>query len=138
MARKTGFDRFLHEQMRDRSFARGMRRARQEVDAVDQIIRALDESRIDLRISKAELARSISAKPEIVRRLLTAKSPNPTLATVVKIAAALRLRVQLDAAIASEARRTASRSDEATKSNTDSLRPHAVLRSCTSSGKGVT
>jgi ribosome-binding protein aMBF1 (putative translation factor) len=94
-SRKTGFDRFFDEQMRDPSFARGYRHARNEIDAVDRIIRALDAARIDLGISKAELARQISAKPEIVRRLLTAKAPNPTLSTVVKIAAALGYTVQL-------------------------------------------
>ena len=61
-------------------------------------MRALDEARIDLGMTKAQLAHAISAKPEIVRRLLTAKSPNPTLATVVKVAAALGYSVQLVAA----------------------------------------
>lgn len=105
--RRTGFDRFLDAHMRDPSFARGYERARSEVDAVDRIVRALDEARIDLGISKAELARLISAKPEIVRRLLTAKSPNPTLGTIVKVAAALGYTVQLVASKRRPRRRAA-------------------------------
>lgn len=93
--KKTGFDKFFDAQMRDPQFARGYRKARREVDAVDRIVRALDEARAGLGMTKAELARVISAKPEIVRRLLTAKSPNPTLATVVKVAAALGYAVKL-------------------------------------------
>jgi DNA-binding phage protein len=97
-ARKTGFDKFVDAQMRDPAFARGYRKARSDIDAVDRIVCALDDARIDLGMSKAQLAQAISAKPEIVRRLLTAKSPNPTLATVVKVAAALGFRVELVAA----------------------------------------
>jgi DNA-binding phage protein len=97
-AKKTGFDKFFDAQMRDPEFARGYRKARREIDAVDRIVRALDEARIDLGMTKAQLAQAISAKPEIVRRLLTAKSPNPTLATVVKVAAALGYTVELVAA----------------------------------------
>lgn len=97
-AKKTGFDKFFEDQMRAPEFARGYRKARREIDAVDRIVRALDEARVELGMTKAQLARIISAKPEIVRRLLTAKSPNPTLATVVKVAAALGYTVELVAA----------------------------------------
>jgi DNA-binding phage protein len=106
-AKKTGFDKFFDAQMRDPEFARGYRKARREIDAVDRIVRALDEARIDLGMTKAQLAHAISAKPEIVRRLLTAKSPNPTLATVVKVAAALGYSVQLVAAKPRTSRRRA-------------------------------
>ena len=106
-AKKTGFDKFFDAQMRDPEFARGYRKARREIDAVDRIVRALDEARVDLGMTKAQLARVISAKPEIVRRLLTAKSPNPTLATVVKVAAALGYTVQLVPAKRTPSRRRA-------------------------------
>jgi DNA-binding phage protein len=97
-AKKTGFDRFFDAQMRDPKFARGYGKARREIDGVDRIVRALDDARIDLGMTKAQLAHAISAKLEIVRRLFTAKSPNPTLGTVVKVAAALGFTVQLIAA----------------------------------------
>jgi ribosome-binding protein aMBF1 (putative translation factor) len=93
--KKTGFDKFFDAQMRDPKAARGYAKARAEVDAIDGIVRALDEARVELGMSKAELAVLISAKPEIVRRLFTSKAPNPTLSTVVKLAEALGLRLQL-------------------------------------------
>lgn len=97
-AKETGFDTFLRAQLRDPKFAKKYARARAEVDAVDRIVRALDEARIDVGMSKAELARQISAKPEIVRRLFTSKSANPTLATVVKVASALGFTLVLASA----------------------------------------
>ena len=81
--------------MENPQFARGYEQARAEIDAVDQIIRALDEARVETGLSKAELARLISAKPEIVRRLFTYASANPTLGTIVKIASALGYRLEL-------------------------------------------
>lgn len=62
---------------------------------MDAFIRALDDARVDAEVSKAELARRVSSKPEAVRRLLTASSANPTLRTVVSLAAALGLRLEL-------------------------------------------
>src|SRR5258708_40084721 len=92
---QTGFDRFVDEQMRTPSFAKRYSKARAQVDAVDRIVRALDDARVDLGVSKAELARRIAARPEIVRRLFTSKSPNPALSTILKLAAALGYRIQL-------------------------------------------
>jgi ribosome-binding protein aMBF1 (putative translation factor) len=92
---RTGFDKFFAEQMKSPRLAAEYRRARAEIDAVDQLVRALDEARLYAGITKAELARRISAKPEIVRRLFTTVDPNPTLETVIKLAAALGYRLQL-------------------------------------------
>jgi DNA-binding phage protein len=91
----TGFDKFFAAQMRKPSFAKKHTNARAQIDAVDRIVRALDDARIDLGVTKAELARRISAKPEIVRRLFTSKAPNPTLSTILKVAAALGYKMQL-------------------------------------------
>lgn len=92
---KTGFDKFFDEQMTRPSFAEDYSQARAEVDAIDQLVRALDDAREQLGLTKADLARAISAKPEIVRRLFTAEAPNPTLSTVVKVAIALGYKLQL-------------------------------------------
>ncbi|MGH3516511.1 MAG: hypothetical protein ACRDQ7_03670 [Haloechinothrix sp.] len=40
-------------------------------------------------LSKAELARAISAEPAVVRRLLSLNRHNPTFGTLVEVAAAL-------------------------------------------------
>jgi len=86
---KTGFDKFFDSQMASPTFEKSYADGRAEIDAVDEIVRRLDETRLTLGMSKAELARAISAKPEIVRRLFTTKNPNPTLDTVVRLAQAL-------------------------------------------------
>lgn len=93
--RKTGFDKFFDAQLKDPDFASGYERAKREIDAVDRIVRALDEARVEVGMSKAELARRISSTPEVVRRLLTEEHANPTIATVVKLANALGLRLEL-------------------------------------------
>lgn len=93
--KKTGFDRFLDEQMKDPTFAAGYEKERAKIDAIDQVIRVLDEARVELGMSKAELARSIAAKPEVVRRLFTVEAPNPTIGTVAKLASVLGLRLEL-------------------------------------------
>jgi ribosome-binding protein aMBF1 (putative translation factor) len=92
---KTGFDKFFDQQMASPSFAKAYGESRSEIDAVDQLVRRLDEARLELGVSKAELARAISAKPEIVRRLFTTESPNPTLGTVVRLANALGYKLEL-------------------------------------------
>lgn len=88
-SRKTGFDTFFDEQMASPSVAKEYGEARAEIDAIDRIVRALDRARSKSSLSKADLARAISAKPEIVRRLFTTSAPNPTLSTVIKLARAL-------------------------------------------------
>src|SRR5258708_35050160 len=80
--------------MRDRSFAPAYRKARAEIDAVDILMRQLEEARKGARLSKADLARRVSAPQESVRGLLTAKRINPTLQTVVRLARAVGLRVR--------------------------------------------
>lgn len=93
--KKTGFDRFFDEQMKDPAFAAGYEKERARIDAIDHVIHVLDEARVEMGMSKADLARSIAAKPEIVRRLFTAEAPNPTIGTIAKLADVLGLRLEL-------------------------------------------
>jgi len=96
MARKqTGFDKYLDQRLKDADFAAEYEEARREIDEVDRLVRFLDETRLAARLSKAELARRIRSKPEMVRRLFTSQSPNPTMSTMVKLADALGLRLEL-------------------------------------------
>jgi DNA-binding phage protein len=94
--RKTGFDKFVAEQMKRPRFATAYKQARAEIAAVDDLIRVLDEKRVAVGMSKAELARRIAASPEVVRRLLTADHANPTVETVLRIAEAVGLRLSLE------------------------------------------
>ena len=97
MARKTktGFDRYFTERMKAPTFASEYGRARAEIDAIDTLIRALDQARERSGLTKADLARQIQAKPEIVRRLLTDASGNPTMTTVLRVASAVGCHLEL-------------------------------------------
>jgi len=96
---KTSFDLELEKQLKDPEFAREFRAARAEIAVVDKatntFLRALDKARIKRGLTKAELARRIGAEPAVMRRLLSAEGQNPTLTTLLKIAAALRMEMEL-------------------------------------------
>jgi hypothetical protein len=53
---KTGFDKYIQARMKDRDFASAYKEARAEVDAVDGLMRQLDEARQRAKLSKADLA----------------------------------------------------------------------------------
>ena len=92
---KTGFDKWVAKKLKSPSFAKAHQEALKHVKAVDALVQSLDAVRERSGISQAELARRIDAKPEIVRRLFTKAGANPTLATVVEVAAALGLELKL-------------------------------------------
>ena len=69
--------------------------ARRRIDQIDAIIRELDRRRSSLDLTKAEVARRADLRPEVVRRLLSAESPNPTLSTLAAVADALEMKVIL-------------------------------------------
>src|SRR5512133_3345882 len=92
---KTAFDRYIASRMKDPRFAADYRAERAEIDATDKLLRALDGARESGRVTKAELARRIDVKPEMIRRLFTAPKGNPTMETVLKIASALGYHLEL-------------------------------------------
>ena len=92
---KTGFDKYLAQRMKTPSFAKEYREERAEIDAIDQLVRALDEVRETKGLSKAALARAIGSKPEMVRRLMTAGDQNPTMRTMIRIATELGYHLAL-------------------------------------------
>ena len=96
---KTSFDLELDEQLRDPKFARQFHAARHEIAATDKatntFLRGLDKARIKRGLSKAELARRIGAEPAVMRRLLSVEGQNPTLTTLMKIATALGMAMEL-------------------------------------------
>lgn len=102
MARKrrnTGFDRYLEKQLERPSFRKAYTQARAEIESTDTIVRELlgklDAARGAQHLTKAQLARRMDTKPEVLRRLFTSEAANPTLSTVVKVASALGYEVQL-------------------------------------------
>ena len=95
MREKTDFDRWFQKQMKNPSFAKGYAKERAAIAEIDLIVNRLDEARIELGMTKGELARRAQKLPAYVRRLLVAKGANPTLRSTVELARHLGLRVAL-------------------------------------------
>ena len=93
--KKTAFDRYFDSRMKDPEFASAYVEARAVIDSTDALIRALDQARLLAGVTKADLARQIETRPEILRRLFTATDSNPTLATVLKLVEALGFHLEL-------------------------------------------
>lgn len=92
-APRTGAERYLAERLKDPEYREAYNEARARIDQVDLVIRALDERREELQLSKADLARRAGVKPEAIRRLFSADRPNPTLNTLVALASVLDLEL---------------------------------------------
>jgi DNA-binding phage protein len=90
---RTAAERYLADRLRDPDYRAEYTRARRQIDQIDAVVRALDARRQTLELTKAELARRAGMKPEAVRRLFAAESPNPTLSTISSLAAALELEI---------------------------------------------
>lgn len=72
------------------------------IATIDQVVNALDDAREAAGLSKAALARAISAEPAVVRRLFSAGHVNPTLGTLAEVAAALGMRITVEPLPAAE------------------------------------
>ena len=66
------------------------------ISTIDQVVNALNDAREAAGLSKAALARSISAEPAAMRRLFSASQVNPTLGTLAQVAAALGMRITVE------------------------------------------
>ncbi|GGW76883.1 helix-turn-helix transcriptional regulator [Streptomyces bobili] len=86
----------LAEDLQDPEFLRHYVVESIRISTIDQIVNALDEARDAADLSKAALARAISAEPAVVRRLFSSKHVNPTLGTLAEVAAALGMRITLE------------------------------------------
>jgi len=93
--KRTAFDKYFDERIKDNEFAREYATASAEINTIDRLIVALDEAREAKKLSKSDLARRIGAKPEIIRRMFTVESPNPTFSTILNLANALDLDLRL-------------------------------------------
>jgi hypothetical protein len=84
----------LHERrrarrMEDPEYRLAYERAAREIAQTDAVIRDLDSLRVDLGISKAELARRVNRNASSVRRLFTARQVRPELPLIAALADAL-------------------------------------------------
>jgi DNA-binding phage protein len=89
----TGAERYFAERARSPEFRAAYDDARRKIDQIDRLVRALDERREALGMTKAELARRAEIAPEAIRRLFSVDSPNPTITTLAAIADALDLEL---------------------------------------------
>jgi ribosome-binding protein aMBF1 (putative translation factor) len=83
------------KRMRDPEYRQAYQRASRGIEQTDRVIRELDSLRIDLGISKAELARRIDRNAPSIRRLFTASQARPELPLVAAIADALGAEVRV-------------------------------------------
>jgi ribosome-binding protein aMBF1 (putative translation factor) len=81
--------------MRDPEYRQAYDRAAREIAQTDQVIRELDSLRVNLGVSKAELARRIDRNASSIRRLFTATNARPELPLVAAIADALGAEVRV-------------------------------------------
>lgn len=85
----------LQANLEDSEFEGEFDRELAKIQMVDHIINQLDSIREEQGMTKAQLARKLSAEPANLRRLFSAESPNPTAGTVADIALALGYRLTL-------------------------------------------
>jgi len=91
----TAFDRDFERDMDDPAFRAAYEAARARIDAIDAIINQLDDARERQGMSKAELARRAGTNDAVIRRLFSEGERNPTMRTVIEIAEALGLELQV-------------------------------------------
>ena len=77
--------------LQDPEVAEGYR----EMTAEFQFMQAIETIRLNLGISKEQLANQMGKKRETVSRLLTALDPNPTLETVIELLSALGITADI-------------------------------------------
>src|SRR5438067_6386278 len=92
---KTGAEKYFDKQMRDPEFAAEYRAARAEIDAVDNVLRAIDGARAELGMSKRTLAARGRKSPAAVRKLFTVENPNPSFGTVAVLAKEVGYQLKL-------------------------------------------
>ena len=90
---RTGADRYFAQRASESGYAEAYDEVRRRIDAIDRLVRALDDRRKELGLSKTELARRAEMAPELVRRLFSVDSPNPTIGTLTALADALGLEL---------------------------------------------
>ena len=98
MRTRTGAERYFEQRLKDPSYAEAHQRAKATVDAIDDLVRALDFAREEQHLSKAELARRVGVDPAAVRRFFSTDAPNPTAQWLVQVALALGYRFSLERA----------------------------------------
>jgi DNA-binding phage protein len=89
------FELFLNEQLRDPEFKAGFERKLAKVKSIAEVMHVIETVRAQEGLAKAEVARRMDRKPSAVSRLLGGDGANPTLYTLVDLADALGLELDV-------------------------------------------
>lgn len=89
------FDEFLNEKLTDPTFKAGFERKLAKVKSIAEVLHVIESVREQERITKVEVARRMDRKPEAVSRLLRGEGANPTLDTLVELADAIGLELDI-------------------------------------------
>lgn len=89
----SAYREYRDQRLADPEFRSHYERHRRDIDAVDRVVAAIEARRVELGLTKADLARLVGRKPESVRRLLSGNLVNPTLTTVSEMATALGMEM---------------------------------------------
>ena len=89
------YARFRAQNMEDPEFRAAYERAARQIAQIDGVIQALDALRVDLGMSKAELARRVGRNASSVRRLFSSSGARPELLLIVSLADALDAEVRI-------------------------------------------
>ena len=89
------YERFRAQNMEDPEFRAAYERAARQIAQIDTVIQALDALRMDLGMSKAELARRVGRNASSVRRLFSSSGARPELSLIVSLADALDAEIRI-------------------------------------------
>jgi ribosome-binding protein aMBF1 (putative translation factor) len=89
------FEQFLDRKLQDPEFKAGFERKLAKVKSIAEVINVIETVREEEGLAKAELARRMDRKPSAISRLLSGSGANPTLDTLVDLADALGLELDI-------------------------------------------
>ncbi len=89
----TIYEQYRNKRLADPDFRSHYEQHRAEIDAVDRIVADIEARRVELGLTKADLARLVGRRPEAIRRLLSGNIVNPTLTTVSEMATVLGMEI---------------------------------------------
>jgi len=96
---QTGFELLIAQKIEsDPAWAKRYLRTRSRLRTTERVLGAIDRRRLQLKMSKADLARKIGAQPADVRRIFSRQAANPTIGRLADMADALGLELEVKAA----------------------------------------
>ena len=98
----TAYEQYRAQRLADPKVEALYEQKRSEVELIDTILSHIEKRREELGLSKADLARLVGTRPESVRRLLSARSSNPTLFTVTKLASVLGMQIDVKTTVSAK------------------------------------